>query len=453
MTRHGGTALPGKVLLAVEPRAISLLAAQRAAQSICVSATNGKTTLTAMLARVCTAAGRTYVHNMSGANLRSGVASALLAARGHSDLALLECDEAALPSIVLDAHPGVIVLGNLFRDQLDRYGELEIVAERWERMLERVSPETVVVFCADDPLIAHVVMQYRAAAEMRGTTVRTLSFGCNDVSVAAPSLPHAADSTMCRTCDRPLVYERSFVGHLGHYSCTRCGFRRPDPDIAATRVTLEGLGATTIELSTPDGPISARLKVPGLYNVYNALGAAASAGALGCEPDQIAQGLNGFVPAFGRFERVAIPSGGTLTLLLVKNPTGLNEVVRTVVDAKVDLSSCLFALNDGIADGRDTSWIWDADVEPLLGAVPGLVVTGDRAAEFALRAVYGGMDSAKVHVEEDLETALYEVLERAQVTTTHGHAYALVTYTAMLRIREVLHRKGWTTPYWQGGAS
>lgn len=450
LARRGGTALPGRVLLAIDPDAVRTLASRRAERHVCVSATNGKTTLTAMLARVCSTNGRSVLHNMAGANLRSGVASTFVSTRHHHDVALLECDEAALPSIVRDVRPHVIVLGNLFRDQLDRYGELESVAGRWQRMLANVNAaQTVIAYCADDPLIAHVVREHATDAAARGIAIETVAYGCDDAAVAAIALPHAADSTRCRTCERPLTYERSFVGHLGHYRCARCGFARPEPVVRATDVELEGLGATTFSVATPPGQVTARIKVPGLYNVYNALGAIAASVALGIDRAEIESGLGGFVPAFGRFERVGVPGGGTLTLLLVKNPTGLNEVVRTLVDAGVDLTASLFALGDGIADGRDTSWVWDADVEPLVAAAPGIVATGDRAEEFALRAVYGGANVENLTVDANLESALGEVLERARATTTHGHAYALVTYTSMLRMRDLLDRKGWTTPFWQ----
>ena len=418
---------------------------------MCISATNGKTTLTAMLAKMCQGASLTLAHNMAGANLRSGIATTLLTTRRDVDVSLLETDEAALPSVAVDVQPDVVVLANLFRDQLDRYGELEVLAERWRLMLDELDPATTIVYNADDPLIAELVDAHVQRARTAGEPVRTLSFGIDDPSVAAPTLPHAADSKFCRRCHTPLTYERSFVGHLGLYRCGNCGFERPEPDVRATRVKLNGLAASDIEIVTPGGVVEARLRIPGLYNVYNAVAATAAAHALGLGTETIGGGIDGFSPAFGRFERIPIPNAGTLTLLLVKNPTGLNEVVRTLIDAKVDLRATLFALNDGIADGRDTSWIWDADLEPLFGSAPSMVVTGDRAAEFALRAIYGGMDAERIHLDEDLEAAMYELLDRAR-TFAQGHAYALVTYTAMLAMRRIITERGWVSAYWQGSA-
>lgn len=405
-----------------------------------------------MLAAICERAGVRVAHNMSGANLRSGLASTLLTAPRDTQLLLLETDEATLPLVAPDLQPDVIVLCNLFRDQLDRYGELEALADRWRETLLALNPSRVTIcFNADDPLIAELVESYVSRAHENGHEARTIAFGCEDPSVAAPGLPHAADSKFCRRCGTALDYARSYVGHLGEFRCPGCGFARPPADVRAVGIKLDGLAASELQIELPDGGVvRARLRIPGLYNAYNALGAVAAASAMALEPADIVEGLAGFSPAFGRFERITIPNIGTLTLLLVKNPTGLNEVVRTLIGSGADLSACLFALNDGIADGRDTSWIWDADIEPLLARAPALVVTGDRAAEFALRAVYGGADADSLIVEEDVEAALFLLLERARDFSQHGHAYALVTYTAMLRMRAAISAQGWVPAYWRG---
>lgn len=445
--------MPGKVLLALDPRALARIAAARDERVVMVSATNGKTTLCAMLASICEGAGQAVVHNMTGANLRSGIATTLMSATRHADVALLETDEATLPLVAPDVEPTVIVLGNLFRDQLDRYGELETLADRWRETLVGLDPRRVTVaYNVDDPLIAELVVGWSEHSRAGGVEPRVVPYGIADHAVGRSGLPHAADSTFCRRCAAPLDYARSFVGHLGHWRCTSCGLARPEPVVAATGVHLDGLAGSDLVIGTPRGEVRTRLRIPGLYNAYNALGAVAAAVALGLDTADVTSGLAGFSPAFGRFERVPVPGGGTLTLLLVKNPTGLNEVVRTLTSAGVDLAATLFALNDGIADGRDTSWIWDADVEPLLESVPSLVVTGDRAADFALRAVYGGMEADRIVLEEDVEAALFELIARARDLTAHGHAYALVTYTAMLRMRQVISDRGWVPAYWRGHA-
>lgn len=420
---------------------------------VLVSGTNGKTTLTAMLATIARGAGRRVTHNATGANLRSGLAACMMGAGRDADLVLLETDEATLPLVAGDLRPDVIVLGNLFRDQLDRYGELEMLADRWRQMLRELPADsTCVVANADDPLLAGLAGEWAADSLLeRGETARIVRFGLDDESVGASELPHAADSRSCRSCGHPLAHAATYVGHLGSWRCAGCGMARPELDVSGSGIRLDGLSTTSLVLDLPDAdPCTVRLRIPGLYNAYNAVAAAAAASAIGIPAAAIASGLESVSPAFGRFELVPVPDVGTLTLLLVKNPTGLNEVVRTLVGAGVDLGAVLFALNDGIADGRDTSWIWDADIEPLVNAAPsGIVVTGDRAAELALRLTYAGADEHMLAIDENLEQSLYELLRRARTHAAHGHAYALLTYTSLLEMREIITRRGWANAYWK----
>lgn len=451
---RGGTSLPGQLVLRMRPDAIQQLTRRLdAGRVIAVSATNGKTTVCAMLASIFEASQLTVVHNMSGANLRSGIATTLMRAPRTCDVLLLEVDEATLPLVADDLAPDVIVLCNLFRDQLDRYGELDIIADRWTAMLSRqISPDLTLVYNADDPLIAHIAERAQTSPD---ATVTTLAFAMDDASVARDGITHAADSRMCAACSAPLHFDVSWIGHLGAWSCPNCHRTRPNEGMRAVNVSLDGIAASRMHLhmNTDGEPVSLsgiHVRVPGLYNAYNALAAATVAHVVNTAPPQIVSGLNKFSPAFGRFERIPIPGTGTITLLLVKNPTGLNEIVRTLADAHIDLSAMLFALNDGIADGRDTSWIWDADIEPLIEQSPGgVIATGDRAAEFALRWMYGEGDPQNVSIIDDIEEALFELLQRARTLTEHGHCYALVTYTAMLRMREVIAAQGWTQAFWE----
>ena len=451
---RGGTSLPGKLLLHMRHDAIHRLAARLDAhQVVLVSATNGKTTVCAMLATVFESCSLHVVHNMTGANLRSGVATTLMRAPRQCDVLLLEIDEATLPLVAAELTPDVLVLGNLFRDQLDRYGELDTIANRWITMLDdpRLSGLSL-VYNADDPLVAHIA---DTALEASRGTISTVPFAMDDASVAREGMPHAADSRFCARCASPLSFRVSWIGHLGDWSCPSCNRSRPTDGVRASTITLDGVASSRILLTrrqgeriTPFDEIV--IRVPGLYNAYNALAAAAAACAAGITPSKVSVGLTSFSPAFGRFERIPVPGSGTITLLLVKNPTGLNEVIRTLVDARIDLSAVLFALNDGIADGRDTSWIWDADIEPLISASRcGIVATGDRADEFALRWMYGGGSPESVTTIHDIEASLFDVLQRARTLTDHGHCYALVTYTAMLRMRESIAAQGWTQAFWE----
>ncbi len=430
--RGGGTTLPGKLLSTLDAGAIDALAARLPEGSALVSATNGKTTATAMAAGIL--GGRTRLAwNSAGANLVSGVATALVTAR-DAQLGLFEVDEAALPEVARRLRPRAVLLGNLFRDQLDRYGELEHVAEGWRAAVAGLGEDAVVVLGGDDPLVA----------DLRGAVAgRTILYGLDDPSLARPALQHAADSKYCLRCGAPYAYESAYVGHLGDYRCPTCGHARPRLDVAARRIEPDGLRTVSFDLVTGAGEARVTLPLPGLYNVYNAVAAAALAQALGATLDEIRSGLEGFSAAFGRFER--IPAGGkTLLVLLVKNPAGANEVIRTLEESAPRV--LLIALNDATADGRDVSWIWDVDLEPLLAGAETVIASGDRASELALRLLYSGLDRAAIVVEPVLERALDRALA---LVPAGGELPVLPTYTAMLALRGIVTRRGLVAPYWE----
>jgi UDP-N-acetylmuramyl tripeptide synthase len=444
----GGTTIPGKLLAELDRGAIDRLAARLPNGTAAVSATNGKTTTTSMAAEILRPRHR-LAHNAAGANLVSGVASALLSA-GDADLGLFEVDEAALPELLQRLRPGAVCLGNLFRDQLDRYGELELVAERWRDAVACLPDSAELVYNADDPQLA-------AVAESHATSV---AFGLDDPRVSRSSLQHAADSKYCVHCGTPYTYAAAYVGHLGDYRCPRGDHARPPLDVAARDISLHGLERAAFRLDTPEGSRRVALRLPGLYNVYNAVAAAALARSLGAELDEIAAGLERFSAAFGRFERVAVGEK-QLLLLLIKNPAGANEAVRTLVDGG-EPQVLVVALNDEIADGRDVSWIWDVDFEPLLdaGSAGGeatgtrqgsrrplhLVASGSRAHEVALRFRYGGLDEDAIEVLPDLDRALDRGLE---LTQDGGELVVLPTYTAMLDLQRLLASRGLAKPYWE----
>ena len=427
----GGTTLPGKLLSILDPGAVDRLAARLPAGTAVISATNGKTTTAAMAAEILHPRFR-LAHNSSGANLVSGVASTLLAA-GDAELGLLEVDEAALPEVMRRVRPRAVCLGNLFRDQLDRYGELELVAERWRAAVAALPDGTAVVLNADDPQV--------------GSLGGTLFYGIDDPHVARPSLQHAADSKYCIRCGTPYDYAAAYVGHLGDYRCPACSHARPPLDVVARNLELHGLERVEFDLVVRGETRRVELALPGLYNVYNALGAASLAHALGATGDEIVAGLGRFSAAFGRFERIAAGEK-TLLLLLVKNPAGANEAVRTLVDGGPPCLAVI-ALNDAIADGRDVSWIWDVDFEPLVPGLDRLVATGERAAELALRFKYAGMDEGAIEVEPVLERALDRGLA---LTPDGGELVLLPTYTAMLGLQRIVAARGLARPYWERAA-
>jgi UDP-N-acetylmuramyl tripeptide synthase len=448
----GGTSAPGKLLMALAPDAIGQLGARLRRGSVLISATNGKTTTAAMAAAILERAGISLVHNQAGANMAGGIATTLLeAARPGGaiagELGLFEVDELWLEQLATQLHPRAILLGNLFRDQLDRYGELDTIAERWEQVLS--AGERTLVLNADDPLIADLGREHP----------RALYFGMDDDTLALAGMAHAADARHCRRCSAPYVFDAVYLGHLGHYHCPSCGQSRPEPALSATDVRLEGVRAARFVLVTPSGRAEVSLALPGLYNVYNALAAAALASALEVPLETIVAGLESTKAAFGRAETVSLsipslpsaPAGGSTTtrelrILLVKNPAGANEVLRTLAlePGEHDL---LGVLNDHIADGRDVSWIWDADFELLAGRIRRATCSGTRAADLAARLKYAGLDPARIDVREDLADALgAAAADRAE--GADAPLFALPTYTAMLELRELLVARGEASSAW-----
>jgi UDP-N-acetylmuramyl tripeptide synthase len=430
LTGRGGTTVPGRLMLAMDPSAISRLARPLTRGTVAISATNGKTTTSAFIASILAAAGIPIVHNMAGANMAGGIASALLDRRAGDELGLFEVDEFWLDEVVPALSPRALLLANLFRDQLDRYGELEAIAERWAALVASLPAQ--LVLNSDDPLVADL------GRERAGTVY----FGIEDRDAARPAgLVHASDSKRCRRCGSAYAYERVYLAHLGVYACPVCGQARPQPQVSAHHVVLEGLRGARFELHTPGAVTAIQTALPGLYNVYNALAAAAAGVALGIDPATIATGLETLTAVFGRGERVTVGERA-LTILLVKNPAGANEVLGLLgsVQGSHDV---LAVLNDRIADGRDVSWIWDADFETLAPRVRHITCSGTRAAELALRLKYAGVPAERIAVTEDLPHALHDALGRGD-----GELYVLPTYTAMLALRALLTREGLTSSSW-----
>jgi lipid II isoglutaminyl synthase (glutamine-hydrolysing) len=436
--RGGGTTLPGRVLLRLAPDALARLGTGLEAGTTIVSATNGKTTTAGMIATALHAAGRDPVHNRAGSNMTWGVATALLEQRGTEGL--FEVDEAWLPAVAEELEPRLVVLGNLFRDQLDRYGELEHLADEWATLVEARAGTTEFALNADDPLIADLGRD-REGERRPGITY----FGIEDTSQALPEFQHAFDAKHCRRCDAPYVYARAFVGHLGHYSCPNCGAGRPAPDVAATEIVLEGIEGSRLAVRTPQGELRLHLPLPGLYNVYNALAAISALLHLGVPLDTVRAGLESMRAVFGRVETIDV-AGTPASILLIKNPAGANEVLRTLLlesgnEASLDV---WLALNDRIADGRDVSWIWDADFELLAGSVRRVVCAGTRAPEMAVRLKYAGWSTGAIEIDEQIGDSFDRAVELAE-----GRLFALPTYTALLDLRKLLADRSLAREYWE----
>ena len=428
------------MLIALEPDAIAELAGRLRRGSAVVSATNGKTTTAAMIASVLEGDGVRLVHNWAGANMAGGVASTLLSAsrsggRISGELGLFEVDEFWLDQVTAQLRPRAILLGNLFRDQLDRYGELETIADRWAEVVAGLPPTARLVLNADDPLIA----------DLGRDAPNVTYFGIEDPSVATAEMQHASDSKHCRRCGAAYVYDAVYLGHLGRYRCPSCGQKRPAPTIAAERIRLDGTRSAGFSLRTPAGSLEVKLPLPGLYNVYNALGAAALCIELEAGADRVVAGLARVAAAFGRAERLQV--GDTeVSILLIKNPAGANEVLRTLTleDGELDL---LAILNDRTADGKDISWVWDADFEVLAPRARTLTCAGTRAAELALRMKYAGVPVERLRVVPELAGAFDAAIAAAR----SERLFVLPTYTALLELREELATRGHLPRFWEAG--
>ena len=432
--RGGGTTLPGDIARLVDPNVLARLCKDLTYGSIVVTGTNGKTTTARLISWLLTGAGHRVVTNRAGANLIYGVTAAALDQAGadgtlRADWAVFEIDEASLPRAVAETRPRVTLVMNLFRDQLDRYGELESIAVKIEAALGAMPDGGRAILNADDPRVAEIGLSLARPP---------LWYGLDDTSVASTQLPHAADARTCPRCGSALQFEAVYVGHDGVYACPNGDFARPAPDVTATAIELDGIESFTATL----GGTRVQIPLGGLYNVYNVLAAFTAVREVGLEPAYIAERLRSFSAAFGRQERIEF-RGRHLNLVLSKNPAGFNETVRTAVDLAHG-TKFLIGLNDRKADGTDVSWIWDVDFELLKEKSRLVVPAGVRAHDLAVRLKYAGVPAEPPQV--DPARALDHLIKS---TADGDTVHVLCTYTAMLDVRAELVRRGWASPYWE----
>jgi UDP-N-acetylmuramyl tripeptide synthase len=466
--RGGGTAAPGLIAERIDPAALGKLGAAIRDGVLVVAGTNGKTTTAHMVATILDQAGRRVVHNRSGSNLVRGALAALaaqssLTGQPRGDVGVIEADEAALPAIVAALRPRYILLNNLFRDQLDRYGELDTIARLWREAVNRLDAGTTLLVNADDPMLVGVVRDLPPERII----FFGLALGANaaDRRLRLDHLPHAADAAHCTRCGARLAYHALYLSHLGDWYCPACGNARPPLTVVARDIRLEGVKALTLEVGSgklevgndlakssfplPPSPVSFHLPLPGLYNAYNALAATAAALAVGVGTGEIVAALGSFQAAFGRIERVPF-EGREIILALVKNPTGFNEVLRMLVGGETSgvTTPTLLAINDLDADGRDVSWLWDVDFEVLAEGDAPLHTAGIRGPDMAVRLKYAGVAPERIfpHPPDDVRSAILDFVRAAPAGAT---LYILPTYTAMLEIRRILADLGAVRDFWQ----
>jgi len=432
--RGGGTTLPGDVARAIDPKILTRLAEDLTHGAVVITGTNGKTTTARLVTWLFEGIGQRVVSNRAGANLIYGVTAAALGKAGtdgklKADWGVFEIDEASLPRAVEEIQPKATLVLNLFRDQLDRYGELETIAKKIEKALSALPEGAHVILNADDPRVAEIGLSLPH---------KPTWFGLDDLAVAGEQLPHAADARTCPRCGASLLFDAVYIGHDGVYRCPNGDFARPQPDLTATDIVLDGFDSLMLTIE------GTRIAMPlgGLYNCYNVLAAYATACSLGLDGRYIAERLKTFRAAFGRQERIEF-RGRRLVLVLSKNPAGFNETVRTAVELARG-ENFLIGLNDRKADGTDVSWIWDVDFEQLKGRAKLVIPAGVRAHDLAVRLKYAGVEA------QPPETDPGKALDALVKQTNEGDTtYLLCTYTAMLDLRAELVRRGWAQPYWE----
>lgn len=433
---RGATDFPGRVALKICPDLLGELS--KNVTTVIVTGTNGKTTTARMIEQALADSGISYFANKSGANLLTGVAaefavhSSLLGKCRH-DYALIEADEAALKHINRFVQAKVVAVTNVFRDQLDRYGEVTGTLNHIRIGLE-CSKDAVVCINGDDSL----------CTSLRELVTNGILFYGVDVPLYKTRVAEVSDAPYCIRCRHAYEYSYVTYGHLGGYRCPNCGYQRPEPDVRVTAVPVSDAEHSEITVQVGENTLRANVNLPGGYNVYNACAALCAAKALGLDMQVAADSLSRFACGFGRMEKFSV--GQTeLRMILIKNPAGCNQVLNFLTDIQEPFVfvSCL---NDRINDGCDVSWIWDVDFEKLAemgDTLSAVYVSGIRADEMAMRFRYAGIPVEKIRVVGDYESLLRELTEQPLPV------YIMPTYTAMMELRADISKKYGFKAFWE----
>ena len=433
---RGGTAMPGRYALKLCPDLLDLLACQ--VKTVTITGTNGKTTSARMIEEAFAEQGLSYLTNRSGANLIDGITTefvmnSTLFGRVKKDYAVIECDEAAARQGFPRLKPRVVVVTNLFRDQLDRYGEVTHTLENIREALKG-APEALLCLNADCSLTASL-------ADDLPNKVRW--FGIEQGAAPSREKPEISDATHCIRCKTEYEYDYISYGHLGGFRCPKCGYRRHRADYAVVDIIEQRPDGSDIVMEVGGEKQLVSVNLPAMYNIYNAAGAVAAVSEMGLGAKAAVDALAKFHCGFGRMETFDL-AGGT-RMMLVKNPAGCNQVIEYLQTMK-EKFILVICLNDRAADGRDISWIWDADFEglsALAGRLDQVIVSGDRAEDMRVRIKYAGVDDSFIRVERD-----YESLVRSLEQETRP-VCIMPTYTAMLELRQTVIRHCGGEDFWE----
>ncbi|MDD3773996.1 MAG: MurT ligase domain-containing protein [Patescibacteria group bacterium] len=430
----GATALPGLWAIKIDPNFVYKSAKNQ--NCIVITGTNGKTTTAHALAKILKDANQTITHNLSGSNLLRGVATTFLINK-PTDWAIIETDEAAFSTIVPQVQPKLIIILNLFRDQMDRYGEIDKTAKLWQKTLSNLNFKSTVLLNADDPMLGYIGQKKSITSQHK-----IIFFGLSDFKIGGKISEHAADSLLSPTNNKKLKYKHFFFSHLGIYHEPESNFHHPKLDFKIENIKLKSFQGSEFKIIDTE-VIDLKTNLPGVFNIYNLSTAVIAAKILNIEDTIIKKSIADFKPAFGRAETIKI-ADKKITFLLIKNPVGFNQIISLLQD-DIEHKDLLIGINDQIADGTDVSWLWDADIERLTLIADHFTTTGTRAHEMALRLKYAGFRSDEITIVNNPKDALDNFIKNSQ----KENLYCLLTYTTMIELRQKLVKLKLVKPFYE----
>src|SRR5437762_6591502 len=438
----GGTSLPGLVARRIDPDVLKSVVGASKARKIVITGSNGKTTTARMTAAMAASNGKSVSHNRAGSNMLQGVTSvavnfADIFGRLHSDVLLFEIDEGTMPLVMPEIAPDVVVITNIFRDQLDRYGELYSVARALDKMLESLPETSTILLNGNDPQVANFGQNAKA---------KRLFFALETTEVGTPVPEQSADIIRCIHCQEDLHYEVAYMSHLGLYRCPNCGYTLPTLDFAATSVQLspDGEGPSHVKVRTPEGEIELNIPLPGVHNVYNAVAALGATMAAGFDMSKAPAAIASIRPAFGRLENIQA-GGQTIYLAFVNNPTSFNLMLRLIAQHSAEKHALIVASNT-VVDGEDFAWLWDVDIENIAPDIRDVVCSGGKAEEIAMRLKYAEIPTDKISIIHEREAALDAALKNAG---PGGTLYIMASYTPTHELRRIMQKRGWVKHFWE----